>query len=95
MSTTPRLSRARYSGLLVAFGAVISACDLLTGDSEERVTLYVAAQTQTCFGPFDMQCLLVKERPVLLITWREISNPPAEGSSRAYRLIELRSKTPG
>lgn len=30
----------------------------------------------------------------LIIGWREIKNPPADGSSRDYRLIRLVSKTP-
>lgn len=30
----------------------------------------------------------------LLVGWREIDNPPADGSSRRYRLIRLVQKTP-
>lgn len=30
----------------------------------------------------------------LVVSWRELENPPQDGSSRRYRLIRLVSKTP-
>ena len=48
-------------GLAVA--AVAAGCDVLDGTDETEVTLYVGPMTVTCFGPFERQCLLVKETP--------------------------------
>ena len=38
-----------------------AGCGLLDGSGEEEVTLWVAPMTATCFGPFERECLQVKE----------------------------------
>ena len=54
--------RTWLAGLLAA-AALASGCGLLGGEDEEEVTLYVAPMTATCFGPFERECLQVKESP--------------------------------
>jgi hypothetical protein len=83
-----------------------------TGPSK---TMYVASYTRTCTGMYEMQCMLVKEKPgdewsnfydpiegftyepgyeyELVVGWRDIPNPPADGSSRAYWLVSVVKKT--
>ena len=53
--------RSVVAGLTVA--AFASGCGILGGDDEQEVTLYVAPMTAACFGPFERECLQVKESP--------------------------------
>ena len=46
-----------------ALGALVSGCDVIDGGDEQEVTLYIAPMTATCFGPFERQCLQVRELP--------------------------------
>lgn len=48
---------------LALVATLLSGCDVLVGPDETEVTLYVGPMTATCFGPFERQCLLVKETP--------------------------------
>jgi hypothetical protein len=53
-----------YSRVFVLAASVaLGGCGIVGGDDEQEVTLYVAPMTTTCFGPFERQCLLVKESP--------------------------------
>ena len=53
----------RSLALGLAIVALAGGCDMLGGDDEQEVTLYVAPMTATCFGPFERQCMQVKESP--------------------------------
>jgi hypothetical protein len=111
----------RLHPLLLLAAVLATACNNLpaasgTGDmagkeAELQTTMYVAAYTRTCTGMYEMQCMLVKEKPTdewsnfydpiegftrengyeyeLIVGWREIPNPPADGSSRAYWLVRV------
>ena len=53
-------SRLVVLGLVAALAG---GCGILGGDDEQEVTLYVAPMTAACFGPFERECLQVKESP--------------------------------
>ena len=55
--------RIRSCTLGLGVVAVLSGCDVLGGDEEQEITLYVAPMTATCFGPFERECLQVKQSP--------------------------------
>jgi hypothetical protein len=47
----------------LALATLAAGCGILGDDDEQEITLYVAPMTATCFGPFERQCLQVKESP--------------------------------